>query len=222
MDESVPRHVEADQRKIRQVLINLLGNAIKFTRQGAVRTRASAVPSDDEFILIFEVEDTGPGIGAEDQKRIFEAFAQSDSGSATEGTGLGLTISRRFVQLMGGEIEVRSEPGRGSCFRFSIRAMPVTASVVPPAPNPIRIARLIPDERTHRVLVVDDNDDNRAFLRILLRDVGFDVVEARSGREAIERCAKLALDAVLMDLRMPLMDGYETTRRSGASAGSWL
>ena len=219
MATDVPQFIEADQRKLRQVLINLVGNAVKFTAEGMVRTKVRMLErSGSTIALSFEVEDTGPGIAKQDQARVFEAFVQSDAGQSSDGTGLGLTISQRFVRLMQGELEVDSELDRGSRFHFTINAKAIAPSGAPPAPAPRRIAKLVDnhnpvDGEVYRILVVDDNEDNRLFLRLLLEDVGFDVEEAPTGQVAFERCARPGLHLVLMDLRMPGMDGYEATRR---------
>ncbi|MCP4713677.1 MAG: hypothetical protein GY868_01060, partial [Deltaproteobacteria bacterium] len=172
----LPRYVHTDNVKLRQVLINLLNNALKFTTVGGVTVAvksekwSSEGPQDSDisaspFILHFSIADTGPGIAAGELETLFEAFAQSESGYvAREGTGLGLTISRQFVQLMGGQIHVESEVGRGAVFTFSL---PVEAAASPPPPPSDiqqRVIGLAPNQPRYRILVVDDKTDNRQLL----------------------------------------------------------
>lgn len=225
---STPRHVCADPIKLRQVLINLLGNAIKFTEHGYVALRIEGKnpnapnlkpdPHSSPFILHFSISDTGPGITPAELDTIFEAFAQTETGRLThEGTGLGLAICQRFVQLMGGEIEVESEPGRGTTFRFGI---PVELPETPePSPNivPNHGVALQPGQPHYRILVVDDDLANRQLFRKLLSPLGFDLQEAENGQRALEIWQEWQPHMIWMDLRMPVLDGYEATRRIKAS-----
>jgi PAS domain S-box-containing protein len=224
-DENVPQHIEADEGKLGQVLSNLLGNAIKFTQQGSVTLRvmapASVQPPDPKRgILLFEVEDTGPGIAAEEMPVIFDAFVQSATGRSTqEGTGLGLTISQQFVHLMGGELSVTSQVGEGSCFRFDVQV-----GLAPEARAEGRLARrrrrvtaLAPDLPSFRLLVAEDHETNRQVLVKLLEPVGFEMHEATNGQEAIEVWEDREPHLIWMDMRMPIMDGYEATRRIKAT-----
>jgi len=219
-DESVPRCVTGDESKLRQVLVNLTGNAIKFTETGglAVRVRAEAVEGKtlegkESLRLAAEVEDTGPGIPDEDLSRIFDAFQQAETGVKAGGTGLGLAISRRFVEMMGGELTVKSQVGKGSCFRFEVLLEPAEDVAEREKPASRRVVGLEPGTGPFRILVVDDVPSNRALLRELLRPVGFEVTEAANGVQALEVCERWSPHAVLMDMRMPVMDGYEATRR---------
>jgi PAS domain S-box-containing protein len=224
-DESVPRYVTADEGKLRQVFVNLMGNAVKFTEKGgvAVRVRADAVAGTivgrkAGLLLLAEVEDSGPGIPNEDINRIFDAFQQAATGVKVGGTGLGLAISRRFVDLMGGRLTVESQVGKGSCFRLEIlleRAQELTRLEEPVSQ---RVVGLQPGSGPYRILVVDDIADNRTLLLVLLRSVGFEVAEAINGVEALEVFERWSPHAVLMDMRMPVMDGYEATRRLKATA----
>jgi signal transduction histidine kinase/DNA-binding NarL/FixJ family response regulator len=227
-DESVPRYVTADEGKLRQILINLMGNAVKFTETGgiAVRVRAEAVAGKtvgdgDALRLVTEVEDSGPGIAAEDIGVIFDAFQQAASGVKAGGTGLGLAISNRFVEMMGGELTVTSQVGKGSCFRFDLLLKPAAAIAKMEKRASRRIVGLEPGTGPFRILAVDDAPNNRALLCALLRPVGFEVAEASNGVEALEVFERWSPQAVLMDMRMPVMDGYEATRRLKATvAGS--
>ena len=193
---NVPRYVSTDERKLRQVLINLLDNGFKFTEQGGVtlrvRSREYKVASTTASNLHFEVEDTGAGIAPEEMDQLFEAFAQTESGQrARQGTGLGLPISRQFVRLMGGEITVRSQVGRGTCFSFDLRVEPATAA----EGETQRLTRQVigleanqhaPDGGPYRILIAEDRLESRILLRELLEAVGFFVREAANGQEAVE------------------------------------
>ncbi len=215
----VPQYVVTDERKLRQVLINLLGNAVKFTERGGIVLRTAVRVSADEGLrLLVEVEDTGSGIAEEDFERIFQAFGQASAvHGAREGTGLGLTICREYVRLMGGTITVRSRLGEGSTFRVDIaieEGRPQeTAKPVPKR----RVVGLAPGEAARRVLVVDDHQENRFVLARMLSDVGFQVREAGDGAAAVRLFEEWAPDLVLMDMRMPVMDGFEATGRIKAT-----
>ncbi len=224
----VPRYIQADKQKLRQVLLNLLGNAVKFTSQGSVALRVSckqcAVSTTKEktnsllptsyFLLHFEVEDTGVGIAPDEIERIFHAFVQKRSSKTpSEGTGLGLAISRKFVQMMGGDIAVESAVGKGSTFKFDILVEPSDMVKVETEPEAPRVIGLEPDQPAYRILVVEDNLANRALLCKLLQSAGFKVHEAINGQEAIEQYEKRQPDLIWMDMRMPVMDGLEATKR---------
>jgi PAS domain S-box-containing protein/hemerythrin-like metal-binding protein len=202
----LPTHVLGDAHHLRQVLLNLLGNALKYTDQGSVCLRLMPGPGR----IRFDVEDTGPGIPAEDLPHIFQAFYQAENGIVKgEGSGLGLTISQEFVRLMGGELGVTSRLGRGSVFSFSIPLPPCSAPAGVVRPG--RVLGLAPDQPVPRVLVAEDNADNRAFLRALLEHGGFEVETAVNGREAVEAFQRCHPDFIWMDMRMPVMDGFAAT-----------
>ena len=207
----LPRRVTGDPARLRQVLFNLLGNAVKFTDQGEVRLILTHRPgADGAAELGFEVRDTGIGIPAEALERLFERFSQADGSTARRygGTGLGLAISRELVRLMGGEIAVASEPGRGSRFSFAINCPPAVEApsrpVAPPAAPAVRPAR---------ILVVEDNDVNQLLISRMLAKRGHVVQLARDGEQAIARLEAEAFDLVLMDVHLPGMDGVTATRR---------
>ncbi len=229
----LPRIIFSDRLKLRQILINLLSNAIKFTPTGSITLVASPFDSNNSShhdpnaapdtpapspTLTFAVIDTGAGIDQADQSRLFEAFVQTQSGlKAREGTGLGLTISREYVQLLGGQLTVTSTPEVGSTFTFSIAATPVEASVMPVAseskPTQGRIVGLAPDQPPYKILVVDDIAINRKLLTHLLSGVGFEVQEATNGQEAIAQWQAWRPHLIWIDMRMPIMDGEEAARR---------
>jgi len=212
----VPPKVVGDPIRLRQVLINLVGNAIKFTEQGSVLLNISLQALEGESALLeFAVHDTGMGIPYEKQKSIFEAFSQAD-GSMTRrfgGTGLGLTISSRLVAMMGGRISVESHPGEGSCFRFTVRVTPTDEPVVQKIEaHPVHDTnRARASHRSSNVLLAEDNPVNqRLVLRILERQ-GHRVTLAVNGREAVEAVKRAEFDIILMDVQMPQMTGYEAT-----------
>lgn len=219
-DCDVPRYAVGDEAKLRQVLLNLLANAVKFTKEGGIALRVHAdskTPADASVDLVVDVEDTGPGIGRIELERIFDPFRQSDAGKAAGGTGLGLSISRRLVELMGGSLTVESTPGEGSRFTVSapLRRSEEGASA---QSDPRRIVGVETDGKEFRILVVDDKKENRDVLRALLAPTGFELKECSNGEEALELFKEWSPHAVLMDMRMPIMDGYEATRRIKADA----
>jgi PAS domain S-box-containing protein len=214
---NLPHYIQADEGKLRQVLINLLGNAVKFTDNGGVRLRA-ALGSDR---LRFIIEDTGPGIAADEMDKLFDPFVQTDAGKKSqEGTGLGLPISKQFARLMGGDIQVTSTVGRGSAFSFEMNFKAAEISDEP-APQAREVIRLLPEQEV-LVLVVDDKWENRMLLQKLLSKVGFVVLEAEDGAKAVAVWRERQPTLVLMDMRMPIMDGYQATRiiRQQASANN--
>ncbi|MEG3906742.1 ATP-binding protein [Microcoleus sp. w2-18bC1] len=259
----VPQYIETDDLKLRQILINLLNNSLKFTDEGGIavrvgkqpfgknqqaeggnfeqsevskNTKSSAMngvkisqvspssnqiiakPDDDaastcSFFLHFEVEDTGSGIATNELDDIFEPFVQTKTGKdSQEGTGLGLPISRKFVELMGGEMSVCSAVGKGTNFKFNIQVIAVAAADIE-SPKPSRnVIALVPNQHTYRILIVDDKQLNRQLLIKILSPLGFELKEATNGQEAIEIWDSWEPHLIWMDMRMPVMDGYETTQ----------
>ncbi len=204
---TVPRIIVSDGGKLRQIVINLVGNAVKFTEKGGVAVRVDA--SLDPPALTVSVEDTGVGISEEEATRLFGSYMQVSSGlKSGEGSGLGLAISREFARLLGGEIKLTSRPGVGSVFAFTI-PMEIDLSARTPSQPLRRVAGLAAGQEMRRILVVDDNAYNRGVMSGLLGAVGFQVREAGSGNEAVLECGRWSPHAVLMDLRMPGMDGYQ-------------
>ncbi len=221
-DPALRGHVKTDARKLRQILINLLGNALKYTQEGQIVLKVGFIPAPESAgsvaaspaRLEFEVEDTGIGIAPGDLEKIFEPFVQLNAGRATnEGTGLGLTLSRVFVELLGGEITIRSEPGRGTTVGFYIEVERATGGEVQGQGEARQVFGLAPGQPAYRLLVVDDNLESRLLFRMVMEPRGFAVVEAAGGAEAVEVFHREKPDMVWMDLRMPEVDGYEAARR---------
>jgi PAS domain S-box-containing protein len=255
----LPEYIQTDESKLRQVLINLLGNAIKFTSSGGITLRvirelnvgrlkvecfnqlqvetlnversnqASDLPFGNTYgeqplnlqpstlqpvTLHFEVEDTGPGIAPEEIDTIFEAFTQTATGrKSQEGTGLGLPISRKFVQLMGGEITVNSTLGKGTIFKFDVEVSLGSAAENQRLQPTRQVIALEPGQPNYRILVVDDVKESRLLLVKLLASVGFSVQEAVNGQEALDQWNAFQPHLIWMDMRMPVMNGYETTKQ---------
>ncbi|MFB2977200.1 PAS domain S-box protein [Microseira sp. BLCC-F43] len=212
----LPQVVVTDEGKLRQVLINLLGNAVKFTQTGGITLRAFAERTQTvNPQLFFEIEDTGKGIAPEEMDRLFQPFVQTESGiKSKEGTGLGLTISRQYVQLMGGNIDCNSVLSEGSIFSFDL---PVTLAkageIIAQSTTKGRVIQLAPNQPLYRILVVDDRQENCQLLLRLLQTVGFETRSAANGEEAIAIWQQWHPHLIWMDMRMPLMDGYEATRQ---------
>jgi signal transduction histidine kinase/purine-cytosine permease-like protein len=213
---ALPEFVRADEKRMRQVLINVIGNAVKFTARGEVVFRLSHARE----MALFEVEDTGPGIAPDELGRIFEPFARGSASGATSGTGtgLGLTIGKMLTDLMGGEMTVASRPGAGTCFRIRL-FLPELRAEVAQRELP-RLARIGYAGTRRRVLVVDNEEVDRGLLVQVLAPLGFEVRQAASGLACLEllRGGDWAPDAILMDLAMPGIDGWETIRRLRAQA----
>lgn len=225
----VPRWIWTDEQKLRQVLNNLLGNAVKFTEKGGIILRINAVPADgssremrevegEAFRVVFEVEDTGHGVPDQDRERIFSQFEQLMVGSRLKGgSGLGLAISKAYVELMGGTIDVHEACGGGSIFRFDVAVKQVSEEALPPTSTRRQVIGLVSGWKENRILVADDNDANREILMRLLDSIGFLVCEAADGREACDAFGTWHPDLILMDLVMPVMDGFSAIREIRSS-----
>jgi len=217
MSPSVPERIVGDPGRLRQVLINLLGNAIKFTDRGGVTLRTTLIAYHGaECRLRLEVQDTGIGIPSAKQQLIFEAFSQADGSTSRQygGTGLGLTISSRLVSLMGGKLQVESMIGRGSTFHFEVSfTTPVTAIPLPPNTNATRPGTTATIGMSPlRILVAEDNPINQRVAERILTKAGHSVAIVNNGREAVSALAEGNFDVVMMDVQMPEVDGYEATR----------
>jgi signal transduction histidine kinase/ligand-binding sensor domain-containing protein/CheY-like chemotaxis protein len=208
--------VEADGEKLRQVLVNLIGNAVKYTESGSVTLRVDAQPATDvrHCSLVMEVQDTGAGIAEDDQARIFEPFVQVGSVSKRKGTGLGLAITKKYVELMGGTIQVQSALGKGSLFRVEVPVLKVDESSMPAgAVDSGRVTGLEAGQPEYRVLIVEDQVENWLLLRRLLDNVGFQTQVAEDGTTGIEKFFGWRPHFIWMDWRLAGMNGLEATRR---------
>nr|WP_257236813.1 PAS domain S-box protein [Nostoc sp. 'Peltigera malacea cyanobiont' DB3992] len=237
MAPNLPRYIQTDEGKLRQVLINLLGNAVKFTHSGGVTLRVrlrtgeqgsrgageqgenssplppAPCPSASSPSLHFEIQDTGRGIAAEEMNNLFQPFVQTTSGIQTkEGTGLGLTISRQFVRLLGGDIHLTSSLGQGSTFSFDIQVNLAAALKAAPKLNKGRVLKLAANQPTYRILVVDDRKENRDLIVQLLGSIGFEIEAANNGQEAIAIWQTWQPHLIWMDMRMPVINGYDATK----------
>ena len=213
--------IRTDAARLRQVLLNLLNNAAKFTEQGSVTLRVNAIRGGDhgEARLVFDIEDTGEGIAAGDQQSVFDAFVQATAARRHEGAGLGLTISRQIVGLMGGVIQVNSAPGKGSRFRVEITADAAESWEIDQTPDAARVPALAGGQPEYRILIVEDQPENQAVLKRMHERAGFRVRVADNGKQGIHEFGQWRPHFIWMDLRMPIMDGLEATRIIRASDG---
>ena len=209
----VPEKIFADPIRLQQVLVNLVGNSLKFTERGSVSLRVGTEPSEGDDIRInFAVIDTGIGIAPEQQKKIFEAFSQADGTISRRfgGTGLGLSICSRLIELMGSRILLDSEPDKGSCFQFTIAVTPVADSQ-PQQNSLLHLDAALQTTRKLHILLAEDNPVNQKLALRLLQKAGHSIVAVVNGRQAVERVQVEQFDVVLMDVSMPEMDGLEAT-----------
>ena len=226
---NVPQYIITDESKLRQVLINLIGNAIKFTPFGCIKVRVKCQDEDNFNVespqilplipinnerLVFEVEDSGPGIAINEIDSLFDPFVQTETGrKSMQGTGLGLPISRQFVRLMGGEIQVHSQLGKGTIFTFDIKYRLAEIANITTRLNRKKVIGLEPGQLDYRIMVVEDVEENRRLLVKLLESIGFSVRFANNGIEAIKLWEDWEPHLIWMDMLMPQMDGYEATKR---------
>jgi signal transduction histidine kinase/DNA-binding NarL/FixJ family response regulator len=221
-DSEIPQNIRSDKRKLRQVLINLVNNAVKFTESGyvALRVRQESIQPEETtrqnwVNLKFSVEDTGKGISPEETQKLFQAFAQTKTGlQSKEGTGLGLAISQKFVQLMGGDITVCSTPGVGSTFSFHIQtSIAETNTVEESSPKENKIVGMAANTPTYRILIAEDTANNRSLLSQILAEFNFELCEAKDGQEAIAIWERWQPHLILMDIQMSGMGGMEAIQQ---------
>ena len=208
-----PRYIVGDEARLRQILINLLGNAVKFTHKGSVTLRLSKKQNRASHLEV-EVEDTGIGITPEAQKQVFEPFVQLGDQGASKGTGLGLTITRQFIQMMGGSICLESTPGKGSLFRFELPLNEAKENDIskPTQADKGEVIGLAPGQSEYRILIVEDQLENQLLLTQLLESVGLQVKLAKNGELGVQLFQSWHPHFIWMDRRMPVMDGMEATR----------
>jgi CheY-like chemotaxis protein len=223
LDRGLPRRITADPVRLQQVLNNFLGNAVKFTSEGAITLRVSErARVSGRSRLRFEVEDTGPGMTPDQQKKLFRPFVQieSDFGKDRGGWGLGLSICANIAKRLGGEIGVQSHPGEGSIFHFEMEA-PVTAPAHARVPRaPVRPTALPQEGPKLRVLLAEDNGPNQDLMRLLLADLGHEVTAVGNGFEAVAATMQDAYDLVVMDIMMPGLDGLAAAAQIRSSEGA--
>lgn len=216
IDPDLPERFLGDPFRIRQVLVNLIDNGVKFTEDGEVVLSVTHEPGAPDNALTFSVSDTGIGIPEEAQTEIFERFTQADSSTTREygGTGLGLAISRKLVHLMGGELLLQSTPGKGARFHFTLtpELVEVPAELPPEPTESVEELRDLLSHRAPSVLVAEDSESNQALIELYLKNAGCGIEFAENGQEALEKFIAGHYDLVLMDIQMPVMDGYKSTR----------
>jgi CheY-like chemotaxis protein len=219
LSADLPQYVIVDDNKLRQILINLIGNAIKFTDQGGVVVRARAdTKNSHQSTLVVEIQDSGTGISESELGKLFRHFEQASAGiKQRSGTGLGLALSRELAMLMGGDITVSSELNTGSVFRFQVEIREGKAEISPMKINK-RVIGIDNQLHVYRILVVDDLKENLKVVVDFLRMPGLETLEAINGEDAIVKFEQWNPHLILMDLRMPVMDGYEAIRRIKATS----
>jgi signal transduction histidine kinase/CheY-like chemotaxis protein len=219
--DDLPEDITVDPAKLRQVLTNLVANAVKYTEDGqiSIRVKVTQRPSPEEVVLCFQIQDSGIGIPDEDLEHIFSPFVQIGNQPATEsGTGLGLAICKQFIELMGGSISVSSESGSGSLFHFELPVAVAQTSLKTSAKNLNRqVIGLAEGQPSYRILIAEDKLENRILLQEILAPLGYEVREATNGQEAVDLFTQWKPHLVWMDIRMPIMDGKEATKRIKAS-----
>ena len=218
MDPDVPAGIYADPTRLRQILVNLMGNAVKFTEEGRVTLFCETLPASQ--MLKFRVEDTGIGIDPTLQDGLFDDFVQADASISRnyQGTGLGLAICRRLVTLMGGDIGLESSPGQGSTFWFTLPYEPATQDANLEAPQNTT-PKIVESKRALSILVAEDNEINQALIQVMVGRMGHAVTFAENGREAVEAVRQHDFDLVLMDIRMPELSGPDATRQIRMMSG---
>jgi signal transduction histidine kinase/CheY-like chemotaxis protein len=210
-----PRYIKGDEARLRQILLNLVSNAVKYTEEGGATIRLGT--GSTQYHLVIEIEDSGPGISAEDQARLFQPFVQLEAGATRqqEGTGLGLVITREFIKMMGGKLTLESSVGKGSLFRVELPLEPASEAEIEMLHGQIRgrVTGVAPGQRIYRVLIAEDQRENLLLLERLMGNIGVATKHAENGEECVRIFNDWLPDLIWMDWRMPVMDGVEATRR---------
>lgn len=208
--EKLPKFIISDEAKLRQIFMNLISNAVKFTDKGEISVNVCIKKINNDLFLKADVKDTGQGIAKKDMKKIFNLFEQTEAGVKAGGTGLGLALSKKLVNILGGDISFKSAFNKGSCFTFNIKIQEshdeeVTDQVI----TKKRIIGIKPGQKKYKVLIADDVLENRIFLQDMLKNIGFNVLEADNGKDAIKKFKDWLPDVILMDINMPQLNGFE-------------
>jgi signal transduction histidine kinase/CheY-like chemotaxis protein len=217
IDPLLPPKVIGDPNRISQIIINLMSNAIKFTKEGEIKAKLSKIGNDtnrkNEIEVLFEIEDTGIGIDQHKIDRLFKKFSQVDSSITRKygGTGLGLVISRNLVELMHGKMWVESEPNKGSKFSFTVK-LTLPAQEIHENADYNTIQTVLNTNNQKNILLVDDSEDNRQLILLYLKNLPYNIETAENGEECITKAKNKQYDLILMDIQMPVMDGYTATK----------
>ena len=214
MSDDLVRYVKVDEKKLRQIIINIIGNSIKYTDEGGISFRVKSVTKDKSSQLIFEIEDSGRGMSKDELNNVFDPFIQVKSSKGiSEGTGLGLAITHRFLELMDAEVNVESEVAKGTLFSFSIPVKIVSSQDIELKTIHKKVIGIKKGTPKIKILIVEDQKENLLLLNNLLSGVGFDVYEATNGKIGLEKFIEVKPDFIWMDIRMPIMDGYEASKK---------
>jgi PAS domain S-box-containing protein len=210
----LPRYIKCDEARLRQIIVNLLGNAVKFTPAGKITLRLRTRENKNEHLII-EVEDTGPGISKDDQQKLFRPFAQLQSGNEQGGTGLGLSLVKQYVELMDGDVSLESELGKGATFRVELPLEVVAEASLSREGSETKknVVGLAPDQKSFRILIAEDQQDNQLLLVKLMADINMEVKTANNGKECVQIFKDWKPDLIWMDRLMPVMDGVEAINR---------
>lgn len=214
MSDDLVRYINVDEKKLRQILINIIGNSIKYTDEGGISFRIRSTIQNKTSTITFEIEDSGRGMDKEELSKVFDPFVQAKSSKGVnEGTGLGLAITHRFLELMDANVNVESQKGKGTLFSFTIPVKIINAQDIQTKELHKKVIGIKKGSKKFKILIVEDQKENLLLLNNLLSGVGFDVYEARDGKAGLEKFIEVQPDFIWMDMRMPVMDGYESTSK---------
>lgn len=206
------QYIVTDEGKLRQIFLNVMSNAIKFTHEGGIAVRVKTEPFEAGYMLVGEIEDTGVGIAENEIDRLFEMFQQTESGIHEGGTGLGLALSKQFAQLLGGDITVKSKVGSGSCFKIMIKVQKGSSEGMKEVHFKKNVIKMVEDQNIYKILIADDKAENREYLSEVLKRVGFTVMEAVDGKDVVGKFKAWTPDLILLDMKMPQMSGFDAAK----------